>query len=305
MSKNEIAPEQIIALDTGSGDNKVMTANQIFKFPSAIERVRESSTGFGAAESNNDTISYNGYNYKVGEKALNNPITTRGFGFLGKYSPLTLYTAIKKAGLDTSKPIGVKVGLTIKDWHKSDEYIKALTNIIVNGEKLDTQVIGLFAQGQGAFIDAGMPSGLVVIVDIGYNTLDFLVFEDGKPIAHECFAVTSGANVIIRNLQAALNREYHTELSEQKAKEIFNSGIFRDFGVNIDVSDMIQLEKDKYIEDLIEDLVNRSGDVLRNADKVIFTGGGAYFIEGADLPPNAELGKAPYEFANVRGYFHG
>jgi len=301
--KEKIAPEQIIALDTGSGDNKVMTVNGTFKFPSAIERVRESSTGFGANDT--DTIFYNGYHYRVGEKALNNPITTRGFGFLESYSPISLYEAIRRAGLDMSKPIGVKVGLSIKDWHKSDEYIKALSNIIVNGEKLNTEVVALFAQGQGSYIDAGSPKGLVVVVDIGYNTLDFLIFEDGKALGSECFATTRGANVIIRNIQSMLNKEYHTEISEQKAKDAFNKGAFRDFGQTIDISDKIQLEKDKYVEELIEELRNRSGDVLRNADKVIFTGGGAYFIEGAELPPNAELGNAPYEFSNARGYFNG
>ena len=300
--KPNIEQSQILALDTGSGDNKAMTKDKVFKFPSAIERVRESSTGFGEEK---DTIMYNGYRYRVGEKALNNPITTRGFGFLENYSPISAYEAINRAGIDKTKPIGIKVGLTIKDWHKADEYIKALTGIIVNGEKLDTHVIGLFAQGQGAFIDAGSPSGLVVVVDIGYNTLDFLVFLNGEPVGSECFAITSGANVIIRNLQAALNREYHAELSEQKAKDIFNTGVFKNFGQNIDVKDMVQLEKDKYIEELLEELSNRSGDTLRNADKVIFTGGGAYFIEGAELPPNAELGNAPYEFSNVRGYYHG
>ncbi len=44
-------------------------------------------------------------------------------------------------------------------------------------------------------------------------------------------------------------------------------------------------------------------DILRRALKVIFAGGGAYYLENKRLPKNALFTGKPYEYSNVRGYY--
>lgn len=306
MSNTE--EKQILAIDIGSGDTKVYFIKDgeehEFKFPTAVKRLNETSTSFGGIGGNNALL-MDGQKYLVGEDALDDAITTRAFDFQIKYSPLLVYTAIKMAGFDTSKPIELKTGITIKDWNESDRLIERLTGIVINGEKLDTTVTGHFAQGQGSFIDENCPNGEVAIVDGGYNTLDFIPFKNGVPIGEKCFATAYGANKMITNIQSIISKKYSTEITEQQAKKIFNEKSFSILGEKIDMTEIIKDEQIAYLEQLFIELRSRHGNFLKMVDQVIFTGGLAYFLQDAELPKNAKLGKAPYEYSNVRGYYHG
>lgn len=300
--------EQILSLDIGSGDAKGFFINKDgeevhFKFPTAVRRVKETSTSFGADTSK--IIEFEGQKYYVGEDAVDDAITTRAFDFHSKYSPIIAYKAILIAGFDITKPIILKTGITIKDWHESDNLIKRLSGFVINGEKLDTKVAGHFAQGQGSFIDEGSPKGEVLIVDGGYNTLDLIAFKNANPVAERCMATVYGANKMITNIQNVIQSRFHVDISEQGAKKIFNDKSFNILGENINMGETIKDEQNAYLEQLFIELRSKHGDYLKTVDEVIFTGGLAYFLQDAQLPKNARLGKAPYEYSNVRGYYYG
>lgn len=295
---------QTIGIDIGYGDTKVATKEKTFKFQTAIEKVKEYFTD--TEDEDKDVFIFNGKKHRVGKNALDNALNTRGFNFLEKYSPLLLFKAVSDAGFDLDKPILVKTGLSLINWKDKEKYADALKNTVANNKALDITV-KLMAQGEGILYDyKNDKNGIVCVVDIGYNTFDFLAFENGKPRPDLSFAVEKGVNIIITDLQTKLQKKYDYGISEQAIKEIFNNGYFMNFGNKIDLSDEIEDSKADYTATIMDELKTMRRDLLRKANKVIFGGGGAYFIDNnMKLPENVVLSDKPYEFANARGYYNG
>jgi len=298
---------QRIAIDIGYGDTKVMIKDKIFKFASAIEKKKEAQANY--QEIIDDVYEFGGKQYTVGDKALSNAISTRGFNFLVKYSPLIVYHAIKLAGLDTTKPIQIITGLSIINWQEKEQFTNALKKINVNNEIIEPK-IKLMAQGQGIYHDykEKLDKGDVCIVDIGYNTFDFLVFTDGNPRQDLSFATKKGSNEIITELQTKIKKRFQFDASEQIAKKIFINKSVEIYGELTDLTDEIEDAKKDYADFIIDELISQRGDLLKTAKKVIFSGGGAYFLDDVKIlknTPNVAFSTKPYEFANVRGYYNG
>lgn len=298
---------QKIAIDIGYGDTKVCVQDnegklKVFKFPSAVARVKESHSDFGT-DNMPDSYLFNGKRYFVGEKAQSNAMSTRGYGFLSNYGQLIAYHAITKAGLDITQPISLVTGLSIMNWSNMENFLSVMKTINVDDVVLKPSV-SLMAQGQGVLFDYdGDKDGIMCVVDIGYNTFDFLVFEDGKPRKDLSYADSIGANKIITDLQAIIRRELNASITEMTAKEIFVRGTVSNFGNTIDFTNEIAELKEEYNTFIMNELRTKSVDILRQAKTVIFSGGGAYFLEGTELPENVVFSEVPYEFGNVRGYF--
>jgi len=295
---------QVIAIDIGFGDTKICTKGKSVKFPTAIERKQETFVEYSENINKDGIYKYNGKDYIVGERAINNAISTRDFSFLVKYSPLIIFHALVLAELDLDKPIKIVTGLSILNWNKKDLFLDSISNINVDDTVLKPSVV-LMAQGQGVFLDANISkNGIVCIVDIGYNTFDFLVFEDSKPRQDLSFATNKGANVIITKLQTKLSARYEFDATEQKAKEVFLNGYVMHYNEKKDLTDEISEAKEDYAEFVMNELRSRATDLLRSASHVVFSGGGAYFLDKKNLPINCMLSDTPFEFANARGYYH-
>lgn len=297
---------QKIAIDIGYGDTKVMCGGKVFKFASAIEKKKEAQADY--QDNRDDVYEFGNKIYTVGDKALTNAVSTRGFNFLVKFSPLIIYHAIKKAGLDTTKPIQVITGLSIVNWQEREQFIEAIKTINVNNEIIEP-TITLMAQGQGIYFDYNdkKDEGDVCIVDIGYNTFDFLVFTDGKPRQDLSYATKKGANEIITELQTKIKKRFQFDASEQVAKKIFINKNIEIYGDVTDLTDEIEDAKRDYAEFVIDELRSQRGDLLKTAKKVIFSGGGAYFLDDVQVlknTPNVTFSNKEYEFANVRGYYN-
>ncbi|MCR6590509.1 PRTRC system protein D [Campylobacter insulaenigrae] len=297
---------QKISMDIGYGDTKVFFNNKLFKFPSAIEQVRQ--TQVDLKEEKIDVYSYNGVHFRVGEKALLNAIATRGFNFLTKYSPLLVFHALKLAGVDLNKPIELATGLSLLNFHKSNEFIESLNEFSINKENIKLNIT-LFAQGQGIFLEnKSKQDEIVGIIDIGYNTLDFLVFDNDTPRSDYCFANQNGANKIIVDLQKMLTKEFKVNISEQEAKKAFVNKSIKVLGEIVDLEDTIKTMTFSYMDIILDEVYNNCNDILVRADKIILGGGGAYFLDEESIKdkyPNMIMAKTPHEFSNVRGYFLG
>lgn len=309
MAENNKPQAQVqkIAIDLGYGDTKVKTSSKEFKFASAVEKRKETQTDF-SDKKEIDVYVFNGKRYTVGERALTNAVSTRGFNFIVKYAPLIIYHAIKKAGLDTSKPIELVTGLSIFNWEEREEFLKSITMIQVNGETIEFEGITLRPQGRGIFDDyEGNKDGTVCIADIGYNTFDFLVYENGNPNQELSFADRKGANIIITDIQAKIKKRFKIDISEQTAKDIFLKAEIEIYGVKQSLKDEIEDAKGDYTDFILDEIGSQRNDLLKTAKKVIFSGGGAYFIQESteEMPQNVEFSKKPFEFANVRGYYNG
>lgn len=296
---------QNIAIDIGYGDTKVMYDGKFFKFPSAISQVRQAQVILNDKES--DTYAFNGSNFKVGQKATRDAVPTRGFNFLFKYSPLLIAHALKLAKVDTSKPIALATGLSLLNYKEASNFMKVVSKFSVNDEVYHLKT-SLFAQGQGIFVEYPNQKDdkLICIIDIGYNTLDFLVFEDNEPSNELCFANQNGANKVIVDLQKLVSREYSVDFSEQEAKKVFLSKKLVIAGQEIDFSDTINSMTTQYADAVMDSLNNQAGDIIKRADAIIVSGGGAYFLDIDYIRkqyPHIHFSELPYEFANVRGYY--
>jgi len=149
----------------------------------------------------------------------------------------------------------------------------------------------------------GSKKGLICIVDIGYNTFDFLVFEDGIPAPEISFATKQGTNRIVTDLQAMIKNRFDMEVSELEAKQIFEAKKMQIYSEEKDLSDYIVEELNGYTDFIIDEIKSKRLDVLRRAQKVIFAGGGAYYLKNKHLPKNTLFAESPYEYSNVRGYY--
>lgn len=301
---------QKISVEIGYGDTKCCFLKDgeyiIFKFPTAVMRIKNAHSSFGAEMT--DSYLFNGKKYFVGERAKSDSVSTRGIGFIETYSALIAYHAIKLAtayGFDVNKPIEISTGLSIMNWDRSDNFIKTLETINVD-DIVIKPTIRLMAQGQGVFFDyAGDRSGIVCVVDIGYHSFDFLVFENGEPRKDLCYAEPIGVNKIITDLQAYVKKIFSGYISEQMAKEIFLTGTVMNFGEQVDFSEDIKELKEEYTQFILNELRTKSLEVLRAAKTVIISGGGAYFLENVELPKNVVFSETPFEFSNARGYLKG
>jgi len=303
----------LIGIDIGYGDVKCAYEkdNEIktFKFPTAVERVR--GTGFNFAKEDENVLSFNGFKYRVGEDVLLTPYDTRNVDFLIEFAPLFVYKAMKKIEeiekIKLEKSNKVATGLSILNWHKNEEFSNSLEKFVVNDEVFTNEVF-LFAQGQGVYIqnkDILNLKGLVVIVDIGFNTLDVITFKDEKPLKDLSFAVEFGTFLIIKELQKLIENEYKTTISEIEAKEIFNSGEVKLFGKIRSFKNEISKLKEMYSKELIMTLKNKNVELFRNADYVVMSGGGVYYLDKNMFYDNVVFSENPYEYGNVKGYLKG
>ena len=295
---------QKIALDIGKADVKIKFDNQEFKFPTAIERIKEGSVNYSDTD-DEDVYEYNGKKYLVGARALNNSISTRGFNFMAKNSSLLAYHAIKLAGLNVEKPIEIATTLSIEDWSHKEEFLKALKNIQVDKNIIQPN-IALYAQGQGAFIEYdGDKSGIICVFDMGYYTNDLLIFEDGRPRNDLSYATKKGSNQMITELQTKLKNRFLYDVTEQVAKKAFLNKFIMHYNEKIPLCEEVEDLIEEYLEFTFDELKAKSVDVLRQANAVIISGGVANYIDTAEMPNNVILSKKPYEFANVRGTYQG
>lgn len=297
---------QLIITDLGYGDGKFgYFKDGTFvwdKFPTAVVRAKEHHLDLGAA-GNDNTYLYNGKRYIVGKDALYEAKHTRDYEFLEEFGPLMVYVAIEKAGYDIKKPIVIGTGLSILDWSMYERFTKALKNIHVNGNKIIVESLELYAQGQGVYADSKATGDMVCVVDIGYNTLDYLVFKNGKPSVNESDATVMGVHNMTERIRSLLTKRLpRMRITEQFAKECFVQGYYTFGGETYDISKEVEAEKEEYSKDLIALLKRDYGTTFNFADQIVFAGGGAYHLDKKALPKNAIFCSEPYEYANIRGY---
>lgn len=293
---------QKLALDLGFGHDKGKSEHGEFKFINAVTKKKESFIDDETIKEV-DTYLFKGSKYQVGELAVNTSVSTRSFEYLNTYSQILIYHSIKKAGLDVDQPIHLSLGLSIFNWHEKEVFLKSIETINVDNQIIKP-TISLMAQGQGVYNTLkGDINKVVVIVDIGYYTLDFLVFKNGVPNHDLSSASTMGVHTMVTELRTKIRKMFHFDANEQLAKIVFDQGYIENHGDRTDLTDVIDELKEDYAKLLLSELRANALDTLREASRVVFAGGGAYYLTDEKLPANVEFCELPYEFSNVRGYY--
>ena len=306
-----------IAIDIGYGFTKVKSKDKEFKFPTAVALSK-----MQLVENRDNLLSFNGKKYLVGNDALKDAIPTRDYSFIYKYAPLLIYEALKEADMLNDEEIIIKTGLSLYDLEKQPEFeiskfknrreeFKARISDFVINEKHFKPEIRLFAQGQGAWYNYCNKYGFIedgydVLVDIGYRTNDIIIFEDAQPSKANSNADDKGVNVIVNELQTFLNKKYDIALTEQKTAKVLKNKSIAIYGENKDLTEVIGDIADSYIDTLFSSLKAKYGSILKESQRVVITGGGAYILYDYKdtFPKNVKFDDdKEFEFANVRGYF--
>lgn len=306
MAGNEIL-KTTLNMDFGYGDVKVLFDTKEFKFSSAVSAESVAFTDFG----NNEVYTFEDKNYFIGQEAEINSYTSRNYDYLYKYSPLMVYKALELGGVNfknvKSVELNLNTGLSISDWDKKEDFKYRLKNFEVNNIKFNCKV-RLFAQGEGIYREfinkIGEIPNIAMVVDVGFNTIDVLVFKNGKPSKQHSFAFAqAGISKVIKQLKSYLDGKYKFNFPEMQVKEIFLDKKMKYQGeLDEKVPFLIEEIKTEYINWLKNELLTQNIEITNIADYVILGGGGTYYLDGIVLPKNYVFSTFPYEYSNVVGY---
>jgi len=299
--------DNVIAIDLGYSSCKVAYKNKLSKFQTAISFATDVGTTYG----DNNTYEFEGDKYHVGKEAADSEaFTTSEYKFLEKFAPLLIFHILSKfeqAELD--EPIIVKSGLAIVDWGKKDSFMERISNIEVNGKHI--QIIPqLIPQGAGCAIDwvnnnnQGEYPDKLTVVDIGYNTINLIYFEEGKPVRKNMKSYPGhGVSSIIKPFTSYMENQFAVTFSEQEVISVFVKGEFKYNGeMQNEVAEKIAELKSQFVKKMFQSVLVNDKKLLAISDVVLIAGGGTYLLQDVSFPPNVKTVSAPYEFSNARGY---
>ncbi|SNR73635.1 ParM/StbA family protein [Desulfurobacterium atlanticum] len=287
----------IIGLDVGFGRTKVCTEEKCFSFPSWVARHTPS------ADEEVETVSLFGEEYVVGEDAKyeSSLIEISDIKDYLKYLPLFLKYVSQNL---SETPEIIITGLP----PKYRNYAEKVEKIIE-----DTEAAGkVIPQGMGIFFDVKgqvSQSEDILIIDIGYNTLDYimLVKDERKQIGFRKRKSNTidnfGINRAVLEFRNNLEDSYIKNLSLTRLNEIFINGKGRILNETVDFSKQRERAVNAYAEMVIGRLKTEVGDFIANVETIVIAGGGARFIKGEMIGrPDAFIPEKP-EFSQARGYF--
>jgi len=296
-----------LGIDIGYSSTKIAFGDKLFKLPTAISFAVDLGLNYGEDE----IYEFEGDKYRVGEVAIDESFTTTEYKFLYKFSPLIIYHVLNKLNLiqngQVTQPIEIRTGLALTDWANKEAFIERIQNIVVNGSQIQVTPV-LIPQGAGVYYDyinqTGMTPTSASVIDIGYNTINFLHFQNGAPIRAKCKSFPNhGVVSIIRPLTNWLESRYSMKFTEQESIKILLDGKFVFNGEEQEeVTNMVLDLKRNFVQKLFNSILVSEKKLLGLSEKVILAGGGSYFLKDVEFPKNTVLAGEPYEFSNVRGY---
>jgi len=296
-----------LAADIGYSSTKVKYEGKLYRFPSAIAFATDLGIDYGE----DDVVKYKGETYYVGEAAVGlETFTTTDFGFKQQFDPVIIYHVLKKLNLvedAVSGNVELFLTLALADWKHKDEYLKVLSSFEVNGNQLKFDNITLLPQGAGAYMQFvgknGVHPSSAAIIDIGFNTINFLVYENGQPKkAHSKGYSGHGVSSILRPFATYLESTFNMPFGEAEALKIFMNNKFIFNGAEQpQVTEKITELKSQFVKKLFSSVLTGEKKILATSEKVILAGGGCYLLEGIAFPPNVIFTDKPYEFGNISG----
>ena len=298
-----------LGIDIGYSSTKIEYDGKFYKLPTAISFAMDTGIDYGEAE----IVEFEGEQLYIGEAAVSEEsFTTTDFKFKQKYDPVIIYHVLTKLGLLEAAQNGsiqLSLGLALADWKNKETYLIRVGTFSVGGVQYNFKDINLIPQGAGAYINyitnnGGLHPDSCSVIDIGYNTINFLFFEEGHPQRAQCKSFPGhGVSSIIRPMTNHLEATYGMSFSEQEVIKIFQNEKFIFNGENQEniVKTILEL-KGQFVKKLFSSILTSEKKLLATSEKVLFAGGGCYLLENIQFPPNVIFVGKPYEFSNVSGY---
>lgn len=294
--------DNTISIDIGYSSTKVLYKGKCYKFPTAISYAIDVGIHYGE----NNVYSFEDETYYVGNEAINGEtFNTIDYKFLERYSPLIIFHILKQFDtINLARPINIKTGLAIVDWSHRNDFIKRISNFEVNGEKVNIHISSITPQGGGIYNSFGKQASNIHILDIGYNTINSIHFENGKPIRTKTNSYPGhGVSSVIKPFVNYLENKFSMSFSSAEAINYFINENFIINGVqDKEVIDKIKELKKQMIKRLFQSVLVNEKKVLSTSDYVVIAGGGAYLLNNVGLPGNIVVITEEAEYANVKGY---
>jgi hypothetical protein len=289
---------RVIGIDIGFGQVKVVLDDLALKFPSQIAQFLEGEL------SDVPVVEHNGMWYVVGEEAtaFRHKLSLSTVELLIRYSPVLLKRALLEVG--EGGEYFVVSGLPPRFRHMGEEFSRALQTV--------EGVVRVLIVPQGAGILEDVREyvrqyGGALILDIGFNTVDFLsVRVKGNDLVKERGGTIEGLGVksaveIFRSLLPAevgfLRNEPYVFLVPYFAKgRLTLAG--KEF--------FLQEEKAKasklWTEQIYLRLQEEIGELIKSKPVFVVAGGGAYFLDRSLFEREVYIPAQP-DFSNARGYY--
>lgn len=311
--------DYILGFDLGFGDCKIVLGTKTevikkFKFPTIIGITKKI-----------DDISdvrvreYNGYHFCVGNDAKHiqseNLIDMTEYKNLEYYAPLLLDYAIRLCGVNAEEISTVVTGLSIAQINNSGRFQSKLENYNIDETDYSFKVYVL-PQGAGCKLTVDkyfdnfpienqtfLGNSTYVIADMGFNTLDFLLVNNGKTSPNLFQGIEQEGMMKIATLVAKqVHNDFGRNIGLGEAKQIIDTKTYKLRGKNHDYSEMINNIKKEYMKGVLELIEERFPSILDKCDFVFICGGGSTIFKTTDdnfirTPKNSN------EFYNAIGWW--
>lgn len=292
-----------IGIDLGFGFVKVVWEGGHLKFPTWIAFYTPTSL------SQITPISLD-TDYVVGEYAKyeKNKIEITTIEELKKYAPVLVHGAFyhifKKdyPKAVSNKEFELVVGIAPKFKNYKREIEERIKNTIPQVKHVE-----VMPQGYGAFVDimTSDPEKVlnkdVLIIDIGFNTLDYLLMSrEGEKIKGDTIEKI-GIVTAVEIFRSLIPETYShiANYSTSRLIEIFEKGIFNYQGRELNFVPFKTKAIERYSDLILSRLKDEIGNLVEEIDSIILVGGGAYYVN-LNLP--VFIPEEP-EFSNARGFY--
>jgi len=315
----------LVSIDLGYGYTKVVSERGRAIFPSVIAPAPdglEYGKTFGhvmefrkPGEAQKRAVAVGDLALKEGRAAQ---LTLSRSKFQREAAVLLSLAAVYLAGGE--KQVDVALGLPLAYYRSQKEEVSLLFRSVsayVSVDGNDERYISfagvrVFPQAVGAlYAQEKLPdSGLLGVIDIGFNTTDFILVEcypdDVAPLRSYTSSVEEGVSTALKVFANEFNRRTGAPLSLTDAQEIWISGrreiTFR--GRPLDVGSMIDRARQAVGRSIAEAVYSAWSEKADLVDRILLAGGGALDFRGeiVQLFPQAETVPDP-QWANVRGFY--
>lgn len=310
--------KKILGIDIGFGDVKVIYGTsdgkieKQFKFPTTVGVTKRSEH-----VSDNRIYDFKKYSYYVAGAAMKLPsdnlIDITNYKNLEHYAPLFLYHALNAIG---ETPDIIVSGLSKAQIENSGNFKEGLMNFDVNETNYKFDEVFILPQGAGSKLtidkygnnfphpqEEFLGNSTFVGCDIGFNTLDMFLVNDGKtsPALFEGIE-REGLMKIAIEIAKKVKELHGRPITLHEAKDIIDTGVYKLRGQKHPFKDYVDEVKKSYLKDLLALIETRYDKILDKCDFISLSGGGSTIFKTTE-DGFIRIPKGHHEYYNAIGFF--
>lgn len=308
-----------ISIDVGYSQVKAITENKKILFPSVKASVINDPTA-GMYKNLGHKVkirTFNGTKEElVGEGALRSLTATTTLSRIKSEDihDLFILTAAYLCGASGFTDIAVGLPLAYYRFQKEElkerlQRINAHVTVDNGPEKyVSISSVHVFPQGVGVLLADGVTmvqAGKIAVIDIGYYTTDYLLFEliDGSPvpIPELCGSLDTGIHLASRTISSAYQEKTGSLAPKFLLNDLTAGEVVFFNGKPLDLSLELNQTLKRNADQVTQEVLAIWGKQADNISQTILAGGGALLLNRYLQFPNISLPTDPV-FANTEGF---